>query len=504
MTEFKQQMMPYFDGDKSLFCEFVKQYGLILELTVGGFYGAEFVQAHPLPTKKLTALKDQIKSENEKNPATKKGKTNQEMRLKNLNITYSKRKDQFETESIKAKAILLTHLTPDVKNNIEADIRRIKKQYLAGPNPHNLDNYFVLRATIDALELHYRPNITQALSDARSRLEREPIGKSIAEIQSAIKRYCNEIANYPVLKPDGSHELDADDNPKYHVYNEHDMRSTVKMLFEKSNDPNAPFFLNSWTSSMTEVTSKTMLNQIESHVRHSNKKSSNTTSTPAAPNTSVNATLPTASITSLANVAAYKHSEVHDESPLKVTPRAKCYNCKQHGHKTKDCGSLSCDTCKITFGTLKERQAHAADVHRSDRERPQHHSSHYNHHPRDRDYQNRGRSQYREDRSYRSSNDRRDERSRSRSRSRDNRSYNRQYQDRRADDRSRNRSPSNRADDRRRGHSSSHPPSAIRRSNNVSFSNAATYEPPQEQGHPHKRRRDRSESYDEYESDDEY
>ncbi len=507
MKEFKQQMMPMFDGDKSVLCDFFKQYELVIELTVGGFFGAEFIQDHPLPTKKLTALKDQIKSENERNPSTTKGKANQALKLKNLNDTYTKRKDQFETESIQAKAILLTHLTSSVKNNIEADVRRIKKKYLAGPNPHNLDNYFVLRATIDALQLHYRPDITQALSDARTRLESEPVGKSIAEIQSAIKRYCNEIADYPVLHPDGSHELDEDDNPKYHVYNEHTMRSTIKTLFERSNDPNARFFLNSWTSSMTQVTAKTMLDQIESHVRQSNKKPSDTASTPA-PNTSVNATLPTATTTTFANVAAYNRNEVHDESPICITPGEKCGNCNQYNHMTKDCGSFTCGTCKLSFRSLKERQAHAAVVHRrsqTNQRNQSSHSSNHNHYPRNRDYQNRGRSQHREDRSNnRPSNDRRDERSRSRSRSRDKRPPSRQYQDRRTDDRSRNRSPSNRHDDRQRGHSSSHPPSAIRRSNDVSFSNAATYEQPQDEGHPHKRRRERSESYDEYETDEEY
>ena len=451
-----------FDGNKRKYFPFYKQFKTVVAYE-GGLHGARLLLPHPQPLDPLVQLNNEIKAIKDTPPEQLNVFLKSD--YAHLRSELQKRKNSIESESQKVKAMLESCISEAVHHNIQADYRTfLIRSQLPTENPFSLTIYPQLRATLEAFEKNYRPDITAALSHARSTFEKSVAScPNLTCIYAIINEYVNDIAKYPVLDAEGNQVHEANGDLKHHTHDEHYMKSTLCSYVRNSKDPDARAMHTQWAINPS-IKFETMYEQLQAYVSNETSdlpaSSSSITSLPS----STSASLPTvAAATANANAATY--FDPHNVPPFRVKPNGFCKNCQRYGHYGNDCASTRCEPCQITFKSLDERLRHSRSQHvgqedNHPRSRNSYHhgqSQHYNtdhHHPQ---------HSSREDRYYESSH--------SRSRSRDRSSSSQQTRERSRTPDRRSSSSSSRPDERSR-QSSPHS-SRSSRSTNVSFANAA-------------------------------
>ncbi len=326
-----------------------------------------------------------------------------------------------DSASIRVRAELQASMSEEVYNSIYPDIQTLVAKY-----SHKKENFFkfthypLLRATWQALEQNFTPNISDALAKERLTLENLSRNSSIANIFHAINHYVHRTSLYPVLDANKQQVVEKGKL----VYEKVDTRQLKDILvrhIENSCDLNKHTLLCNWITHGAEYES--MYEDIKAYVRSASESedgghhfSVQAQIAPTRPTTTI------ASPTVPALTANATFNNLHDSAPLKYTHGIECSNCHRFDHYASDCTSTRCESCNINFPSYLDRIRHAMDQHRKRppfQQRPQHNSYRNNHNSyrsnSNHNHRDRSRSKDRHSRSH----------SRDRSRSRDRSNNNR-------------------------------------------------------------------------------
>ncbi len=286
-------------------------------------------------------------------------------------------RNERDTASIAVTANIMNAITEDVYNSIFADIEELTVEYRKPKeNIFKLEHYPKLRATWQALENNFLPNISEAMANERSTLERLPDKSTLPQIFNAINLYVKNIGTFPVLDSNKNQVL-KDGRPLYETPDKRPLMEILQRHVKRSSDSMKDYFIGKWTTTATDY--DTMYNDLKLYVRSSNSSSITTSVTHSpsqqvvpysAPPAAQPISLPTIS----ANTAQQKSlpmisanaaiRDPHDSRPLRYSYGTTCINCQRDDHYARHCTSTRCEECDRTFPSYLDRVRHTMTHHR--------------------------------------------------------------------------------------------------------------------------------------------
>ena len=362
MAYIKLQGNP-FNGNKNQFIQFRQSFQIQQDCLVSSQKGmSSTLLHHPSIINELSQAQMKVISTKKKALAA----NDESVSLLHYKIAlqaFEELKNDRDNASIAVTANLMNAITEDVYNSIFAEIEDLTVEYRQPKeNFFKLKHYPKLRATWQALENNFLPNISEAMANERIALERLPDKSSLSQIFNAINLYVKRIGTFPVFDHNKNQVL-KDGRPQFETPDKRQLKEILERHVKHSSDTMKEYLIGKWTTNATDYDD--MYNDLRAYVRSDSATTATTSQTLSASQQIVpyRAAPTSQSLPVISANAAF--SDPHDSRPLRTSrkPGLICLNCTRPGHFASFCTSIRCEPCRRTFPDYLERARHTIEAH---------------------------------------------------------------------------------------------------------------------------------------------